>query len=171
MSSWSTCTPGAEGSTADHVTDQDEDYLGEDRGNAEAFAHMAIDAGASLVIGSGPHVLRGMQFYKHHLIAYSMGNFASYGDFATEGDFDMSMILHVTLSSGRPVQAGPDLPRPVHRGRSARARRGRHRIHRQAVLGGLRCECRAHPAIRGGQSARAAEPAPGRAVVAWQAAR
>ena len=90
---------GAEGSTADHVTGQEEDYLGEDRGNAEAFAHMAIDAGASLVIGSGPHVLRGMQFYKHHLIAYSMGNFASYGDFATEGNFDMSMILHVTLSS------------------------------------------------------------------------
>jgi poly-gamma-glutamate capsule biosynthesis protein CapA/YwtB (metallophosphatase superfamily) len=91
---------GAEGSTADHVTGQEEHYLGEDRGNAEAFAHMAIDAGASLVIGSGPHVLRGMQFYKHHLIAYSMGNFAGYGDFATEGNFDMSMILHVTLSPG-----------------------------------------------------------------------
>lgn len=90
---------GAEGSAADHVTDQEEDYLGEDRGNAEAFAHMAIDAGASLVIASGPHVLRGMQFYKHRLIAYSLGNFASYGDFATEGDFDMSEILHVTLSS------------------------------------------------------------------------
>jgi poly-gamma-glutamate capsule biosynthesis protein CapA/YwtB (metallophosphatase superfamily) len=90
---------GAEGSTADQVTGREEDFLGEDRGNAEAFAHMAIDAGASLVIGSGPHVLRGMQFYKHHLIAYSMGNFASYGDFATEGNFDMSMILHVTLSS------------------------------------------------------------------------
>ena len=89
---------GAEGIAADHVTDEDEDYLGEDRGNAEAFAHMAIDGGASLVIGSGPHVLRGMQFYKHHLIAYSLGNFASYDDFATEGNFDMSMILHVTLS-------------------------------------------------------------------------
>jgi poly-gamma-glutamate capsule biosynthesis protein CapA/YwtB (metallophosphatase superfamily) len=112
---------GAEGSTADRVTDQEEHYLGEDRGNAEAFAHMAIDAGASLVIGSGPHVLRGMQFYKHHLIAYSVGNFASYGDFATEGNFDMSVILHVTLSSaGRfkrariyPVQfAGQGQPVP-----------------------------------------------------------
>jgi hypothetical protein len=41
-----------------------------------------------------------MQFYKHHLIAYSLGNFAGYGDFATEGNFDMSMILHVTLSPG-----------------------------------------------------------------------
>jgi poly-gamma-glutamate capsule biosynthesis protein CapA/YwtB (metallophosphatase superfamily) len=90
---------GAEGPDADHVTGHEEYYLGEDRGNAEAFAHMAIDLGASLVIASGPHVLRGMQFYKHHLIAYSVGNFASYGDFSTEADLDMSVILHVTLSS------------------------------------------------------------------------
>jgi poly-gamma-glutamate capsule biosynthesis protein CapA/YwtB (metallophosphatase superfamily) len=90
---------GAEGANADHVTGHEEYYLGEDRGNAEAFAHMAINAGASLVIASGPHVLRGMQFYRGHLIAYSVGNFASHGDFATEGDLDMSVILRVTLSS------------------------------------------------------------------------
>jgi poly-gamma-glutamate capsule biosynthesis protein CapA/YwtB (metallophosphatase superfamily) len=90
---------GAEGPQADHVTGREEYYLGEDRGNAEAFAHMAIDAGASLVIASGPHVLRGMQFYHGHLIAYSVGNFASYDDFSTEGDLDMSVILHVTLSA------------------------------------------------------------------------
>jgi poly-gamma-glutamate capsule biosynthesis protein CapA/YwtB (metallophosphatase superfamily) len=114
---------GAEGSGADHVTGREEYYLGEDRGNPEAFAHMAIDAGASLVIASGPHVLRGMQFYKGHLIAYSLGNFAGYNDFATDGDLDISVILHVTLSatgrfesariypieftgSGRPVPGG-----------------------------------------------------------------
>jgi len=114
---------GAEGSAADHVTGREEHYLGEDRGNPEAFAHMAIDAGASLVIASGPHVLRGMQFYKGHLIAYSLGNFAGYNDFATDGDLDTSVILHVTLSatgrfesarvypvqftgSGRPVPGG-----------------------------------------------------------------
>jgi poly-gamma-glutamate capsule biosynthesis protein CapA/YwtB (metallophosphatase superfamily) len=90
---------GAEGSGAAHVTGRDEHYLGEDRGNAEAFAHMAIDAGASLVIASGPHVLRGMQFYKHHLIAYSLGNFAGYGNFSSGGDLAASMILRVTLSS------------------------------------------------------------------------
>jgi poly-gamma-glutamate capsule biosynthesis protein CapA/YwtB (metallophosphatase superfamily) len=90
---------GAEGSGADQVTGQEEYYLGEDRGNPEAFAHMAIDAGASLVIASGPHVLRGMQFYEGHLIAYSLGNFASFGNFATEGDLDLSVILHVKLSS------------------------------------------------------------------------
>jgi poly-gamma-glutamate capsule biosynthesis protein CapA/YwtB (metallophosphatase superfamily) len=90
---------GAEGADADHVTGREEYYLGEDRGNPEAFAHMAIDAGASLVIASGPHVLRGMQFYKGHLIAYSLGNFAGYGNFGTNGDLDMSVILHVTLSA------------------------------------------------------------------------
>lgn len=90
---------GAEGSDADHVTGREEDYLGEDRGNPEAFAHMAINAGASLVLASGPHVLRGMQFYKGHLIAYSLGDFANYGDFSLSGVLDTSAILHVTLSS------------------------------------------------------------------------
>ena len=88
------------------MTGREELFLGEDRGNAEAFAHMAIDAGASLVIASGPHVLRGMQFYKGRLIAYSLGDFASYGDFATSGDLDLSVILRVTLSpAGRFEQA------------------------------------------------------------------
>src|SRR5262249_16544577 len=97
---------GAEGSGADHVTGRDEPYLGEDRGNPEAFAHMAIDAGASLVIASGPHVLRGLQFYKGHLIAYSLGNFAGYGNFAIHGDLALSAILRVRLSSsGRLQQA------------------------------------------------------------------
>ena len=97
---------GAEGDGADHVTGREEIYLGEDRGNPEAFAHMAIDAGASLVIASGPHVLRGMQFYRGHLIAYSLGNFAGYHNFAIEGDLTMSAILRVRLSSsGRFEQA------------------------------------------------------------------
>jgi hypothetical protein len=89
---------GAEGVAATHVTGADETYLGEDRGNPEAFAHMAIDAGASLVIASGPHVLRGMQVYRHHLIAYSLGNFAGYGNFATGGVLSTSVILRVTLA-------------------------------------------------------------------------
>jgi poly-gamma-glutamate capsule biosynthesis protein CapA/YwtB (metallophosphatase superfamily) len=90
---------GAEGSSDVHVTGREEYYLGEDRGNAEEFAHMAIDAGADLVIASGPHVLWGMQFYKHRLIAYSLGNFAGYDNFSTEGDLGTSVILRVTLSA------------------------------------------------------------------------
>jgi Bacterial capsule synthesis protein PGA_cap len=96
---------GAEGSDADHVSGHEEIFLGEDRGNAKGFAEMAIDNGASLVIASGPHVLRGLQFYQRHLIAYSLGNFAGYGNFATEGDLNLSAILRVRLTgSGRFVR-------------------------------------------------------------------
>jgi poly-gamma-glutamate capsule biosynthesis protein CapA/YwtB (metallophosphatase superfamily) len=97
---------GAEGSDADHVTGREEIFLGENRGNPEAFAHMAIDAGASLVIASGPHVLRGMQFYKGHLIAYSLGNFAGYHNFSIHGDLTMSAILRVRLSSSGRFEQG-----------------------------------------------------------------
>jgi poly-gamma-glutamate capsule biosynthesis protein CapA/YwtB (metallophosphatase superfamily) len=90
---------GAEGSGADHVTGHEEYYVGEDRGNAERFAHAAIDDGASLVIASGPHVLRGMEFYHRHLIAYSLGDFCSFYNFATPGDLADSGILKVTLSA------------------------------------------------------------------------
>jgi poly-gamma-glutamate capsule biosynthesis protein CapA/YwtB (metallophosphatase superfamily) len=90
---------GAEGSDADHVTRATEFYVGEDRGNPFAFAHAAIDDGASLVIASGPHVLRGMQFYRGHLIAYSLGDFANYYNLSAQGDLALSAILHVTLTS------------------------------------------------------------------------
>jgi hypothetical protein len=89
---------GAEGADADHVTGHEEIFDGEDRGNPEKFAHMAIRNGASLVIASGPHVLRGMEFYHHHLIAYSLGNFADFHNFAGGGILSESAILHVQLS-------------------------------------------------------------------------
>lgn len=89
---------GAEGSAADHVTGSEETYVGEDRGNAKAFAHAAIDDGASLVIASGPHVLRGMEEYNGHLIAYSLGNFCGYQNFATGGTLSLSGILTVTMT-------------------------------------------------------------------------
>jgi poly-gamma-glutamate capsule biosynthesis protein CapA/YwtB (metallophosphatase superfamily) len=90
---------GAEGSDADHVTGHEEFYVGEDRGNPEKFAKMAVRNGASLVIASGPHVVRGMEFYRHHLIAYSLGNFANFHDFGSGGILSDSAILHVTLTA------------------------------------------------------------------------
>lgn len=41
----------------------------------ETFAHACIDAGASVVIGHGPHLVRGIERYKSGLIFYSLGNF------------------------------------------------------------------------------------------------
>src|SRR5439155_13312898 len=89
---------GAEGSDAGHVTGAEEIYLGEDRGNPEEFAHLAIDAGADLVLGSGPHVLRGIELYRDRLLAYSLGNFSGFHNFATEGVLGESVVLHVTLA-------------------------------------------------------------------------
>lgn len=39
------------------------------------FAHAAIDAGAALVVGHGPHRLRGVEAYGNGAILYSVGNF------------------------------------------------------------------------------------------------
>jgi poly-gamma-glutamate synthesis protein (capsule biosynthesis protein) len=40
-----------------------------------AFAHAAIDAGATLVIGHHPHVIQPEEKYRNGLIFYSLGNF------------------------------------------------------------------------------------------------
>ena len=97
---------GAEGSSADHVTKATEYYVGENRGNPYAFAHAAIADGADLVLASGPHVLRGMQFYRGHLIAYSLGDFDNYYDFSASGTLALSAILHVTLTPSGSFVAG-----------------------------------------------------------------
>jgi hypothetical protein len=39
----------------------------------------AIDAGADLVIGTHPHSMQGIEFYRHGVIAYSLGNFVFTG--------------------------------------------------------------------------------------------
>ena len=91
---------GAEGVGAQHVRPGSEYYLGENRGNVTAFAHTAIDAGADLILGSGPHVLRGMQFWHGRLIAYSMGNFVGYRAFGLGGVLSQSAVLQVSLTAG-----------------------------------------------------------------------
>jgi hypothetical protein len=88
---------GAEGSDHQHVGSSTEWFLGENRGNSRAFAHTVIDAGADLVMGSGPHVLRGMEWYHGRLIAYSLGNFLGNGTLGIGGVLGVSGILHVTL--------------------------------------------------------------------------
>jgi hypothetical protein len=88
---------GAEGVDHQHVTPGMETYLGEPRGNPIAFSHAVVRAGADLVVGSGPHVLRGMEWYKGRLIAYSLGNFGGYKVFSLGGPLSTSGILHVTL--------------------------------------------------------------------------
>ncbi|MGW5671113.1 CapA family protein, partial [Micromonospora sp. NPDC003776] len=70
---------GAEGADKSRVKPGTELFFGENRGDPIKFSHAVVDAGADLVVGHGPHVLRGMEFYKGRLIAYSLGNFAGGG--------------------------------------------------------------------------------------------
>jgi len=97
---------GAEGSGASHVTKVSESFFGENRGNPYLFAHAAIDNGADLVFASGPHVLRGMEAYRGHLINYSLGDFANFHNFATSGNLALSAILKVTLSTSGSFVSG-----------------------------------------------------------------
>jgi hypothetical protein len=89
---------GAEGATHQHVLDGDETFLGEDRGDLRQFTHAAIDAGADLVLGSGPHVVRAMEIYKGKLIAYSLGNFATYGPFNLNAENGLTLVLEAHLA-------------------------------------------------------------------------
>jgi hypothetical protein len=97
---------GAEGSTADHVPTGTEYFLGENRGNSRAFAHAVINAGADLVVGSGPHVIRGVQWYHGKLIAYSLGNLAGWHTFGMGGTLSQSGILTVTIRGDGSIAAG-----------------------------------------------------------------
>jgi hypothetical protein len=90
---------GAEGSDRQHVQPGTEWFLGENRGDPEAFAHLVIDGGADLVLGSGPHVLRGMEWYHGRLVAYSLGNFLGNGTLSIAGVLGESAILHVRLGA------------------------------------------------------------------------
>lgn len=118
---------GAEGSTATHVPQGTEYYLGENRGSSRAFAHAVIDAGADLVVGSGPHVVRGVQWYHDRLIAYSLGNLAGWHTFGLGGTLSESAVLSVALDrDGEALRGhwtslelvGPGIPRPDSKGAS-----------------------------------------------------
>lgn len=88
---------GAEGNSKTHVTRKSEQYVGENRGNVYEFARIAIDAGADVILGHGPHVPRAIDLYKGRFITYSMGNFCTYGQFGLSGATGIAPIFELTL--------------------------------------------------------------------------
>lgn len=98
---------GAEGTDHRHVPEGVENFLGENRGDTRAFAHTCIDNGADLVVGHGPHVLRGMEVYNGKLICYSLGNFGGGQNlFSTDGPLGRSAVLTVTLREDGTLVSG-----------------------------------------------------------------
>jgi poly-gamma-glutamate synthesis protein (capsule biosynthesis protein) len=63
-----------------------------------AVAHKAIDAGADVIIGHHPHVLRGIEKYKAGIVFYSLGNFT----FASKGtSADAGAMVRLRFSEGK----------------------------------------------------------------------
>lgn len=89
---------GAEGSKHQHVTRKREVFYGENRGNVYEFSHQMIDAGADIVFGHGPHVTRAMEIYKDRFIAYSLGNFCTYGRFNVQGANGLAPIVKLWVN-------------------------------------------------------------------------
>ena len=90
---------GAEGNGKEHLTRKTEMFFGENRGNVFKFARMAVDAGADIIFGQGPHVTRAIELYKNKFISYSAGNFATYGKFNLKGSSGIAPIFKITLDS------------------------------------------------------------------------
>ena len=101
---------GGEGVEYDRVPYGIEWYLGENRGDLRTFSKSAIDSGADIVVGSGPHVLRGMEIYKNKLIAYSLGNFASANSVSTLGALKISALLETTFDKDGNLSSGKIYP-------------------------------------------------------------
>jgi hypothetical protein len=120
---------GAEGTGAQRTRDSTEIFLGTiDRGNPVAFANTALDAGATMVIGHGPHVLRAAEWRGDRLVLYSLGNLLTYGPFRLEEPLERGTVAcaeidaarHVRSAWLRPtVQLAPGILRPDSTNRAA----------------------------------------------------
>jgi hypothetical protein len=97
---------GAEGMGTDRIPFSVEYYYGEDRGDVVKFSRRMVDAGADLVIGHGPHVPRAMEIYRNRLIAYSLGNFATYYGISVKDEKGYAPILVSTLDGNGQFVSG-----------------------------------------------------------------
>lgn len=64
----------------------------------ETYAHLAIDAGADLVIMHHPHVVQGMEIYKNRTICYSLGNFCFGGNKTVRANEALVVGAELTFS-------------------------------------------------------------------------
>ncbi|MFO1527203.1 MAG: CapA family protein [Turneriella sp.] len=104
------CHWGGEGEKFLHTKKETEIFYGENRGNLPLFAHAAIDAGADMILGHGPHVVRALELYKGRLIVYSLGNFIGYGALSSRGKTGLTLILEAQLDGEGRFLGGKIIP-------------------------------------------------------------
>ena len=56
-----------------------------------------VDAGADIIFGQGPHVIRAVELYNGKFISYSAGNFATYGNFSLSGVKGIAPIFKINI--------------------------------------------------------------------------
>lgn len=97
---------GAEGAGAQRTADVLEVSFGERRGNPVAFATAAMAAGADLVVGHGPHVMRAAEWRgESRLVLYSLGNLVTYGPFTLREPQNRGALACVDLDPDGKVLA------------------------------------------------------------------
>ena len=99
---------GAEGIGWQRTRDTTEIFLESriDRGNPVAFARTAFEAGAALVIGHGPHVLRAAEWMGDDRLAfYSLGNLITYGPFNNAEPINRGAVACADLVAGTVIGA------------------------------------------------------------------
>lgn len=74
------------------------------------LAHAAIDSGATVVLGHHPHILQGIEHYKHGIIFYSLGNFVfgSYSRKATRSIIALVNLQGAKVSEVRLIPVNVD---------------------------------------------------------------
>jgi poly-gamma-glutamate capsule biosynthesis protein CapA/YwtB (metallophosphatase superfamily) len=76
------------------------------------IAHAAIDAGADLIVGHHPHILKGIEIYKGKMIFHSLGNFALELPFRFEKGL-RETARHKEIRNLNPEwEADPEYPMP-----------------------------------------------------------
>ena len=101
---------GAEGKQAEHLPFDTEIFYGENRGNVVEFARLAVDSGADVVFGQGPHVTRAIELYRDRFISYSGGNFATYGAINTSGISGIAPIFKIITDKQGKFISGTIIP-------------------------------------------------------------
>lgn len=104
------CHWGGEGEKFLHTRRETEIFFGENRGNLVEFSHAAIDAGADLILGHGPHVVRALEVYKGRLVVYSLGNFIGYGALSSRGKTGLTLVLSIQLDQKGKFLSGRIVP-------------------------------------------------------------
>jgi hypothetical protein len=93
---------GGEGDAHALLSNDDAVFLGEQRGNARRFAAAMVKAGASALIGHGPHLVRAAECIDGVPVLHSIGNFVSSGGLSVRSLANLTVFAEIVFDpSGR----------------------------------------------------------------------